>query len=162
MAYAIGMFFEEEADAAVRRLWRRLASAGLPSLETLGHARHRPHVTLAVTDLPVASIDVEVLPSVQLPVLGTFAGDGGVLFLGAVVSAPLLALHAGVCRRLHEQWAHYVPGSWVPHCTLAMGLTPAQLSAAAGVLAGFRPIAARVVGVGVVDTRTGEVTLLTP
>ena len=48
MAHAIEMFFDEQADAAVRGLWHRLADAGLPSLATYGHARHRPHVSLTV------------------------------------------------------------------------------------------------------------------
>jgi hypothetical protein len=44
------MYFDDQADAAVRRLWQRLADAGLPSLATRTHRQHRPHVSLAVAE----------------------------------------------------------------------------------------------------------------
>jgi hypothetical protein len=163
VAYAIEMFFDDRADAAVRRLWHRLAEAGLPSLETLGHSRHRPHLSLTVLDAadPPALSEVDVLPPLRFPALGTFAGDGGVLFLAAVTTGPLLDVQARLSDRLQQQgftqWRHYRPGSWLPHCTLAMNLTPSELSAATGLLAGFPEIQARVAEIGVVDTETGDV-----
>lgn len=166
VAYAIELFFDEQADTAVRRLWHRLAASGLPSLETLGHGRHRPHVSLTVLETapPPAVVDVRRLPALRFSTLGTFDGGGGVLFLAPVVTAPLLAVHARLDDVLREQgivrWPHYLPGSWVPHCTLAMNLTPAELSAAAGLLAGFRQIRADVTEVGITDTDTGATILL--
>jgi hypothetical protein len=175
VAYAIEMFFEEHADAAVRQLWHRLTEAGLASLATRSHARHRPHVSLTVTSgIDVAHLDAvadvvadsvdQPLPRLSLSSLGTFAGDGGVLFLGAVVTAPVLALHTRVCDVMREQglgqWSHYLPGAWIPHCTLAMGLPPAEIASAIRLLADFRPIDAQVVEVGVTDTTTGAVTFL--
>jgi hypothetical protein len=50
VAHAIEMLFDDQADAAVRSLWRTLSGAGLPSLATLTHRRHRPHVSLAVCE----------------------------------------------------------------------------------------------------------------
>ena len=86
------------------------------------------------------------------------------LFLAPVVTAPLLAVHVRLNDVLQErgivQWPHYLPGSWVPHCTLAMNVTPAELSAAAGMLAGFRQIQAEVAEVGITDTETGDITVL--
>jgi hypothetical protein len=167
VAYAVEMFFDERADEAVRGLWRRLARAGLSSLETYGHARHRPHVSLSVMDaLPAAAEigEVQRLPGLLFPALGTFAGDGGVLFLAPVVTPPLFAVHERVWESLQgqglTQWTQYGPGRWVPHCTLAMGLPPAGLAAAVGLLAGFQPVEAQVTEVGVTDTRTGEITVL--
>lgn len=172
VAYAIELFFNEQADTAVRRLWHRLAVSGLPSLETLGHRRHRPHVSLTVleTAQPPAVADVEDLadvrrlPALHFSALGTFGGDGGVLFLAPVVTEPLLVVYARLNDVLQDQgiaqWPHYLPGSWVPHCTLAMNLTPAELSAAAGLLAGFRLLRAEVAEVGVTDTETGDTTVL--
>lgn len=175
MAHAIEMFFDEQADAAVRRLWHRLAEADLPSLETYSHARHRPHVSLTVaSDLDVddtavladlaAVLDGEPLPRLHLPALATFAGSGGVLFLAAVATAPLLALHERVGQVLQahriDQWPHYLPGNWVPHCTLAMGHTAADFSAAMSLLSGFEPFDAQVTGAGATETATGAVTAL--
>lgn len=172
MAYAIELFFDEQADTEVRRLWHLLAASGLPSLETLGHRRHRPHVSLTVLEtahLPAVAdvedvLDVRRLPVLRFSALGTFGGGGGVLFLAPVVTAPLLAVHARLNDVLQEQgivqWPHYLPGSWVPHCTLAMNVAPAELSAAAGLLAGFRQLQAEVAKVGITDTATGDVTVL--
>lgn len=172
MAYAIELFFDKQADTAVRRLWHRLAASGLPSLETLGHCRHRPHVTLTVLEtaqLPAVPdvedlLDVRRVPLLRFSALGTFGDGGGVLFLAPVVTAPLLAVHARLNDVLQEQgivqWTHYLPGSWVPHCTLAMDLTPAELSTAASLLTGFPQIQAEVAEVGITDTATGDITVL--
>ena len=41
VAHSIEMYFDDQADAAVRRLCQRLADAGLPSLATRTHRQHR-------------------------------------------------------------------------------------------------------------------------
>ena len=51
MVHSIELLFDDRTDAALRRLWQRLAEARLP-----GHARvctpgSRPHVTLTVAEL---------------------------------------------------------------------------------------------------------------
>ena len=37
MAHALEMYFDDQAEAAVRRPWQLLADAGLPSLATRTH-----------------------------------------------------------------------------------------------------------------------------
>jgi len=59
------MYFDDQADAAVRRLWQRLADAGLPSLATRTHRQHRPHVSLAVAE-SLANADPAPLRSVLM------------------------------------------------------------------------------------------------
>lgn len=175
MAHAIEMFFDEPADAAVRRLWHRLAESGLSSLETYSHLRHRPHVSLTVgSNLDVrdtavladiaAVVAAGPLPRLHLPALATFAGNRGILFLAAVATGPLLALHERVNDVLQahgvDQWPHYLPGRWVPHCTLAMDLTQADLSSAVRLLSGFEPFDAQVIESGITDSTTGYITPL--
>lgn len=66
--------------------------------------------------------------------VGTFPGKEGVVFLAPVVSSELLALH----RTFHEQllqlgqrsWEYYLPGRWIPHCTVGLGLAGSSLSEA--------------------------------
>jgi hypothetical protein len=166
------MYFDDRADAAVRKLWQALAEAGLPSLATYTHRRHRPHVSLAVAE-SLAAADLTQLRTVltsrrrvlQLYVLGTFPGGDGVLFLGAAVTADLLAFHRDVHGALAgqpvEHSPHYLPGSWVPHCTLAEGLDKATAAMAFGLLYGYEPITATVAAVGIKDTATGAVAPLT-
>ena len=106
-----------------------LADTNLPSLRTRTHRRHRPHVSLTVTE-SLGDADLTVLsgtlanrqPVLDLYVQGTFPGDGA-LFFSVVVTAELLNLHRSVHESLREQpvqhWPHYLPDRWVPHCTLA-------------------------------------------
>jgi len=175
VAHAIEMFFDDEADAAVRRLWRRLADAGLPSLETRSHRRHRPHVSLTVTEsvdaadlAPLKSVLAGRRPTLSLYSLAVFPGGGGVILLAVPVTAELLSFHAEVHRSLTgqpvEHWSHYLPGHWVPHCTLAQdeAMTPAEAGRAITVLDGYEPVTATVTSVGVTDTATGNITPLTP
>jgi 2'-5' RNA ligase len=166
------MYFDEQADAAVRRLWLLLSGAGLPSLATRTHRQHRPHVSLAVAD-SLAGADLTPLrfalmsprPTLRLYVLGTFPGNEGALFLGVQVTAELLAFHADTHAALAGQpirhWAYYLPGNWIPHCTLAEGLDESEAAQAFGLLAGYRPITATVTSAGIKDTATGAITLLT-
>jgi hypothetical protein len=60
------MYFDDRADAAVRQLWQRLTDAGLPSMATRTHRRHRPHVSLAVAG-SLADADLAPLRSVLTP-----------------------------------------------------------------------------------------------
>lgn len=170
------MFFDERADAAVRQLWRRLADSGLPNLGTHGHRRHRPHVSLTVAADSDRDITPEVLadvgaaadarrrPHLNFQALGVFTGRGGVLFLAVAATSPLLALHERVSEILRnhrvDQHPHYLPGTWVPHCTLAIELLAADLSTAVGLLSGFQPFQGRVGEIGMTDTTTAAVTVL--
>jgi 2'-5' RNA ligase len=49
---------------------------------------------------------------------------------------------------------------WVPHCTLAQGLTQEQITTAVGAVNRLRQIAAEVARVGLVDTDTGDITTI--
>lgn len=171
VAHAIEMYFDDRADAAVRRLWQRLADAGLPSLATRTHRRHRPHVSLAVAEsladadlAPVRSVLTSGRPALSLYTLSGFPGTAGVLFLGATVTTELLAFHAQVHAALAGQpirhWAHYLPGSWIPHCALAEGLDRSEAGTAFGLLCDYQSITAEVTSAGIKDTATGEITLL--
>jgi 2'-5' RNA ligase len=88
-----------------------------------------------------------------------------VLFLGAVVTGDLLALHARVHQALADQPVtrspYYLPGQWTPHCTLAQDLTGGQLAAAIQLLRHYQPITARISSAGVFDTSSGAIQPLT-
>ncbi len=166
------MYFDGQADAAVRQLWQRLADAGLPSLATRTHRRHRPHVSLAVAEsltdadpAPLRSMLMSRRPALSLYTLSTFPEATGVLFLGVLVTAELLAFHADMHAALDGQpirhWAYYLPGNWIPQCALAEGLDRPETGRAFELLADYRPITAEVTSAGIKDTATGAITLLT-
>ena len=172
MAQALEFWFDDAADAAVRGLWRRLDKAGVPSLTSRTHGRHRPHVTFAVAgaipprtretlreDLRLLSI-----PNLWLSTLAAFSTSETVLMLAAVVDTELLAVHSAVhdvlAKKVKQPSAYYLPGSWVPHCTLAQGMEPAQMTAGFAALYPVEPIKARVTEIAVVDSHTGDAEVL--
>lgn len=50
-----------------------------------------------------------------------------------------------------------MPGSWVPHCTLAQEMSEDQLGAGVAALHPVQPVRAHVVEIGVTDIATGEI-----
>lgn len=172
MAQALEFFFDDEADSAVRALWRRLDRAGVPSLSGRTHRKHRPHVSFAVAgSIPAATRDALrddlarlAIPRLWLSTLGAFSAADTVLMLAAVVDTELLAVHSAVhdvlAKKVKAPSAYYLPGSWVPHCTLAQGIEPAQVATGFGTLYPVEPIRAKVVEVAVVDTHTGAADVL--
>ncbi|MCP2262268.1 2'-5' RNA ligase superfamily protein [Streptoalloteichus tenebrarius] len=172
MADALQVFFDDRAEAEVRVRWERLTAAGVPSLATRTHRRHRPHLSLALglaipqkarADLR-RDLALLALPDLWLYTLGTFPDGQHTLFLGAVTDTELLAVHSAVhdvlAGRVRGPAGQYLPGAWVPHCTLAQDLTVEQVAAGFAALLPLRPIRAAVSGVGITDTRTGEIDFL--
>jgi 2'-5' RNA ligase len=169
MAQALELSFDTDADRAVRALWDRLERAGVPSMATRTHRRHRPHVSLAVAGaIPAAAREALradlgrlSIPRLWLYTLGAFSGTDNVLILSAVVDTELLAVHSAVhdvlAGRVRGPWAYYLPGSWVPHCGLAQGIEPVQVAAGFAALYPVQPIRATVTEVAVVDTHTGAI-----
>lgn len=164
MAQTLEFFFDGEADAAVRGLWRGLSEAGVQS-----PARHRPHVTFAAAQtIPAGTRNAlrEDLRLLSIPALwlSTLAAFDGALVLTAVVDTELLAVHSAVhdvlAKRVKQPVAYYLPGSWIPHCTLAEGLEPDQMTAGFAAVYPVGSIRARITEIAVVDTHTGEADVL--
>lgn len=63
------------------------------------------------------------------------------MYLGAVVTEQLLSIHSEFTSRLAGQVTgvrpYYLPGNWVPHCTLAYGLSIAAIPGAVEVCSRF-------------------------
>jgi 2'-5' RNA ligase len=167
MAHALELFFDPDSEAEIKRVWDRLEAAGLPSLATRTHRRHRPHVTLAVAErieatrlqngrdrLAATHLDV----TLHSPAVFQ---RSGVLYLSVVPTLALLRLHQQVHAALQDSlvapWGAYSVGAWVPHCTLAQGLTRQQLARGIDLLHDQPIVEAHVTGAGILDTKTGEV-----
>jgi 2'-5' RNA ligase len=169
MAQALEFLFDPDSDSAVRSLWARLEQVGVPSLATRTHRKHRPHVTFALAGtIPPATRDALradlgqlSIPRLWLSTLAAFSTVENVLMLAAVVDTELLAVHSAVhdilAGRVKQPSAYYLPGSWVPHCTLAQGIEPAKTAAGFTAVHPVEPIHATVAEIAVVDTHTGAV-----
>ena len=139
MSYVFELTFDPATEAIVRTIWRRIASAGLPS--SLDADGYRPHVSLAVYDVAqfdeeacyqrAAAFARETAPiPIHLSHLGVFVNWENVVFLGVTPTQALLARHQQVLDLCSGQRRHlreyYAPGLWTPHVTLAFDLTRQQ------------------------------------
>jgi 2'-5' RNA ligase len=167
MAHALELLFDPATEAAVKDLWTRLETAGVPSLASRTHRRHRPHVSLSVAQ----RIETQQLESVRERLAATHLDitlyspavfpRPGVLYLSVVPTLALLRLHEEVHAALRDGMVRprdgYSVGAWMPHCTLAQDLTRAQLVHGIDLLHDQPIIMAHVNSVGLLDTATGEV-----
>ncbi|GAB3869541.1 hypothetical protein GCM10029964_001980 [Kibdelosporangium lantanae] len=159
----VAVYFDDVAERAVRALWRRLDQAGVGGVRALP-----PHVTFAAAKvIPRRTRDALrdelralAIPSLWLSTLGTFPNTENVLMLGAVVDGELLAVHSAIhdvlAGQVQSPNAYYMPGSWVPHCTLAQGVEHQQIVRGFAEVHPVDRIEARVDQVVVYDTTTGE------
>jgi 2'-5' RNA ligase len=158
---------DQQAEQAVRRLWRQLHDDGLPSLAGHTHGRHVPHVTLAALgDVPVDGVlgAVAALPGseptpVTFQALGCFTRSR--CSLVPAVPADLLVRHERVVAALEAAGTpvhrHYLPGAWVPHLSVATRAPVEALPRIARRVYEVLPLAAVLERAALVDTTTGQV-----
>jgi 2'-5' RNA ligase len=167
MAHALELLFDATTEAAIKGVWTRLDTAGVPSLARRTHRRHRPHISLSVAE----RIDADQLQGVRDCLAATHLDitlyspavfpRPGVLYLSVVPTLALLRLHEEVHAALGDGMVAprdgYSVGAWVPHCTLARGLTRPQLMRGIDLLHDQPVITSHISSAGLLDTATGEV-----
>lgn len=161
--HALVAFLDRAADQQVRALWQVLQASGVPP----AGRSFAPHITFAAgAAIPARArtavrdeLALLTLPAVWLSTLGSFPTPNNVLILAAVVDTELLAVHSAVhdalAGKVRQPSVLHLPGSWVPHCTLAERITPAQLATGFARLHPVAPIRATLGPVAVLDTATG-------
>lgn len=136
----IHLTFHTPSQAEIRKVQQGLKGAGLSHPATLEQDM-TPHLTLAGFDEFDRSELVEALTDeldealsffMTFASLGAFTGENSILFLAPIVTKALLTLHERVHRvviaHVGNSDARYAPGVWIPHCTLALGLSVPQLA----------------------------------
>lgn len=170
VALSVCLLLDEPAERAVRGVWQRLETAGVPTLLSHTHGRHLPHLSLA--SLRTFSLDqvahaLAALPAapderVHFDGLGMFRRSR--CWLLPAVTRDLLDRQARVVEALAGTGAdlhrHYLPGSWLPHLTLAPRLHLADLPLVARTVFEVLPLAAGVSRAALVDTSNGQVSYL--
>jgi hypothetical protein len=174
VALSVCLLLDEPAEKAVRGVWRRLEESGVPSLLSHTHGRHVPHLSLASLRSyaldPVRSA-LEALPTpasgpngdaLHFDGLGMFRRSR--CWLLPAVTRDLLDRQAAVVAALQATGAdlhqHYLPGTWLPHLTLAPRVHLADLPLVARVAFEILPLAAGVSRTALVNTSNGEVDYL--
>lgn len=143
MPFAVELFFDTEAEKQICDAWKAIQKAGSSPILDAGH---RPHVSLGVCNrIDSTAFEAElsffaesVVPfPLSLSNVGVFPGAEGVVFLGVTVTEHLLDVHAAFHKIFKkyagEQSEHYAVGKWVPHCTLAFGLSERQIAEAVSI-----------------------------
>lgn len=138
MMYAFVGFFDHKTEQNLRNLWKQLSQHGISHYSEESQHR-RPHITIADYDHPDKNKFIALMdefygtkPQVEVTFngLGTFLGSG-TLFISPTVSTTLSDFHEGH----HDAFKHdnkdpnsfYLPGKWVPHCTIANRLSHEKL-----------------------------------
>ena len=165
MSRGIVLWPDSSTGAAVRRIWRELDVAGIPSMQTHTHRLHQPHVSLVVADhldADAAAAAVGRLPEVQIPCRVEAAGlfPGGFLVLPLVPNVELLHEHQRVSDSAGDlavgRWEYTERGEWSPHMTCAYALAPDQVGEAMAIATRHLPLAGYLTTGGVEDGTTGE------
>ena len=170
MALAVCLLFDRRSEQAVRSLWDRIEQAGVPSLRSHTHGRHVPHVSYAVlrrwdedaVSAALGSLKGGAPVELQFDGLGLFRR--GRTWLVAGVSADFVARQQRVVDAVTATGAdlhkHYVPGTWLPHCSLAPRATLAQLSVVAAAVFDVLPMRATLDRAALVNSATGDISPL--
>ena len=128
MPFAVELYFDAQTDEAVRRLWEALGKRGL---NTRGEDASHPHVSLVVSDGHQPEQLRECLPtSIGRCCRRALRRDRLLRRPRRALPSqpPILELqqqtHSMSVRDPGQVRPFYRPGSWMPHCTLAMPITP--------------------------------------
>jgi 2'-5' RNA ligase superfamily len=167
VALAVCLLFDRQSERAIRALWDRIEQQGVSSLRSHTHGRHVPHVSYAVLrswDQAAVAAALAGLGDGS-PVELSFDGVGlfrrGRTWLVAGVSADFVTRQSRVVEAVTATGAelhkHYVPGIWLPHCSLAPRAMLAQLPAVVGVVLDVLPLRARLDRAALVNSATGEI-----
>ena len=162
MPFVVELYFDPSTEAIIRDAWKAIDEAGIS--DSMPKGGYRPHISLGVCDhletdslaQELSTFAASITPfRLSFPNIGIFSTSEGVVFLGVTVTEELLSVHAAFHKifkkHAEDQREYYTVGSWVPHCTLAFGLSEEQIVEAVTVCRQIDlPISAEVKGLGMV------------
>ena len=163
MPFVVELYFDSSTEKHIRDVWKAIDDAGIS--DSMPKGGYRPHVSLGVCDhLETDSLVQElstfaagVAPfGLSFPNIGIFSTSEGVVYLGVTVTEQLLNLHTAF-HKIFKKYAekqreYYTVGRWVPHCTLAFGLSEDQIVEAVTVCRRIAlPTSTKVREIGVVE-----------
>ena len=135
--YAVELYFDQKMEDDFFSFRESLYKLGINPM--LGKLSDRPHVSLAVFgDIEIDQV-IKITSAftplckqfpAQLNAFGAFPTDSNVVYLLPVPTQPLLELHKNFHEYLQKENIlsshYYLPGQWVPHCTLEFELPDDQ------------------------------------
>ena len=163
MPFVAELYFDASTEERIYGTWKAIDEAGIS--DSMSKGGYRPHVSLGVCDhletdslaQELSTFTAEVAPfRLSFPNIGIFSTSEGVVFLGVTVTEQLLNVHTRFHKifkkHAQEQREYYTVGQWVPHCTLAFGLSEHQIAEAVTVCRQIDlPVSTEVREIGVVN-----------
>jgi len=142
MPYAVVLYLDSQRYQPIYGVIRELAEKGIaPYMYKEGIV---PHITLVIYDdlrcercKERLKIIAKRMQSLELNFshIGVFITKEPAVFLAPTVTSQLLNLHLEVYETLEKNgihpWELYLPGKWVPHCTLALEIPSVKIPKAA-------------------------------
>ena len=139
MPFVVELYFDPSTEASIRGAWKAIDEARIS--DSMPKGGYRPHVSLGVCDHLETNLLAQELTTfaasitpfrLSFPNIGIFSTSEGVVYLGVTVTEQLLNLHTAFHKIFkkyaEEQREYYTVGRWVPHCTLAFGLSEHQIA----------------------------------
>ena len=124
VGYAVELYFKSGESETIHRLFKTTNSI-------LADIDAKPHISLAVfdeVDIPRLCVILHEFAArlepltIRFSYIGLFPGTENIVFLAPVVTESLISAHAMLHRYLADAdmkcHSYYLPGAWVPHCTI--------------------------------------------
>ncbi|MFC4000758.1 2'-5' RNA ligase family protein [Prauserella oleivorans] len=166
MALGVCLLFDGRSERALRDLWARLETVGVPTLSSHTHGRHHPHLSYVVLldwDLDAVRTAVESLADrgpFELTFDAVAAFRRGRVALAPAVHADLVPRQQAVVDAVRATGAlvhkHYEIGRWLPHSSLVTRARTDLLPAVAAAVYEVLPLTVTVTRAALIDSATGE------
>jgi 2'-5' RNA ligase len=172
MPFVVELYFDTLTEECIRGAWKTLDEAGIS--DSMPKGGYRPHISLGISnhlELDAFAQELSVFAAgitpfrLLFPSIGIFSTSEGVVYLGVTGTEQLLNIHTAF-HKIFKKYAegqreYYTVGRWVPHCTLAFGLSEDQIVEAVTVCRRIvLPTSTKVKEIGVVEvSATGCQTL---
>ena len=163
MPFVAELYFDAPTEERIREVWKILDDAGIS--DSMPKGGYRPHISLGICERleldtfaqELTTFAASVTPfRLSFPNIGIFSTSEGVVYLGATATAQLLNVHTAFHeifkKHAKEQREYYTVGQWVPHCTLAFGLSEDQIVEAVTLCRQIElPVSTEVKDIGLVE-----------
>ena len=163
MPFVAELYFDPSTEERIRGAWNALDEAGIS--DSMPKGGYRPHISLGICEhleldafaKELSTFAAGIAPfRLSFPSIGIFSTSEGVVYWGATVTEQLLNLHAAFHdifkKYAQEQREYYTVGQWVPHCTLAFGLSEEQIAEAVTICRQMGlPVSTKIKGIGLVE-----------
>ena len=141
MPFVAELYFDPSTEERIRKAWQALDEVGIS--DSMPKGGYRPHISLGICNYleldafvqELSAFAADIMPfRLPFPNIGIFSTSEGVVYWGATATKQLLDLHTKFHeifkKYAKEQREYYTVGQWVPHCTLAFGLSEGQIAEA--------------------------------